>query len=110
VKKFAGQLLLRWGVLFRDLLARETVAPPWRELLPVLRRMEAQGEIRGGRFVAGFTGEQFARPEAIDLLRAVRRADTEDQAAVEVAPADPLNLVGIILPGARVNATAVHGL
>jgi ATP-dependent Lhr-like helicase len=110
VKKFAAQLLLRWGVLFRDLLARETVAPPWRDLLPVLRRMEAQGEIRGGRFVAGFTGEQFARPEAIDLLRAVRRADTEDSLAVDVAPADPLNLVGIILPGARVSVTTVHGL
>ena len=107
VKKFAGQLLLRWGVLFRDLLARETVAPPWRDLLPVLRRMEAQGEIRGGRFVSGFTGEQFARPEAIDLLRAVRRAETGDQIPVDVAPADPLNLTGIILPGPRVSAIAV---
>ena len=110
VKKFAQQLLLRWGVLFRDLLARETVAPPWRELLPVLRRMEAQGDIRGGRFVSGFTGEQFARPEAIDLLRSVRRAETADQASVEAAPADPLNLAGIILPGARVSAISVHGL
>jgi ATP-dependent Lhr-like helicase len=110
VKKFAEQLLLRWGVLFRDLLARENVAPPWRELLPVLRRMEAQGEIRGGRFVSGFTGEQFARPEAIDLLRSVRRSETADQASVETAPADPLNLVGIILPGARVSAISVHGL
>ncbi len=109
VRRFAGQLLLRWGVLFRDLLARETVAPPWRDLLPVLRRMEAQGEIRGGRFVEGFTGEQFARPEAIDLLRAVRRATEEDHAVPEIAPADPLNLAGIILPGARVNATAVVG-
>ncbi len=102
IKHFAEQLLLRWGVLFRDLLARETVSPPWRDLLPVLRRMEAQGEIRGGRFVEGFTGEQFARPEAIDLLRAVRRAQTDDPDAVEVSPADPLNLVGIILPGPRV--------
>jgi len=110
VRKFAGQLLLRWGVLFRDLLARETVAPPWRELLPVLRRMEAQGEIRGGRFVSGFTGEQFARPEAIDLLRSVRRSETPDQASVEAAPADPLNLTGIILPGPRVSAISVHGL
>jgi ATP-dependent helicase Lhr and Lhr-like helicase len=110
VKKFAEQLLLRWGVLFRDLLARESVAPPWRELLPVLRRMEAQGEIRGGRFVSGFTGEQFARPEAIDLLRSVRRAETDDESAVEVAPADPLNLVGIILPGARVSAVSVAQL
>jgi len=74
VKRHAVQLLLRYGVLFRDLLAEETVAPPWRELLIVLRRLEAQGEIRGGRFVAGLTGEQFARPEAVDLLRAVRRA------------------------------------
>jgi ATP-dependent Lhr-like helicase len=108
VKKFAAQLLLRWGVLFRDLLARETVAPPWRELLPALRRMEAQGEIRGGRFVSGFTGEQFARPEAIDLLRSVRRDAPEGQDPVEVAPADPLNLVGIILPGARVSAISVR--
>jgi ATP-dependent helicase Lhr and Lhr-like helicase len=100
-------LLLRWGVLFRDLLARETASPPWRDFLPVLRRMEAQGEIRGGRFVDGFTGEQFARPEAIDLLRAVRRAETPDQPAVEVAPADPLNLAGIILPGARVSTVSV---
>ncbi len=105
-KRFAEQLLLRWGVLFRDLLARETVSPPWRDLLPVLRRMEAQGEIRGGRFVEGFTGEQFARPEAIDLLRAVRRAG-DDEFPADVSPADPFNLVGIILPGERGSATAV---
>lgn len=110
IRKFAGQLLLRWGVLFRDLLARETVSPAWRDLLPVLRRMEAQGEIRGGRFVDGFTGEQFARPEAIELLRVVRRADTPDQSRVEVAPADPLNLAGIILPGARVSTVSVPHL
>jgi ATP-dependent helicase Lhr and Lhr-like helicase len=106
-RRHAQQLLLRWGVLFRDLLARETVAPLWRDLLPVLRRMEAQGEIRGGRFVAGFTGEQFARPEAIDLLRAVRRAGVDPHALNDLAPADPLNLTGIILPGARVSLTAV---
>ncbi len=105
VRRFAQQLLLRWGVLFRDLLARETIAPPWRELLPVLRRLEAQGEIRGGRFVAGFTGEQYARPEAIDLLRAVRRAAATG--SVDVAPADPLNLTGIILPGPRVSAISL---
>jgi len=86
------------------MLARESISPPWRELLPVLRRMEAQGEIRGGRFVSGFTGEQFARLEAIDLLRAVRR---HPAGAVMVSPADPLNLTGIILPGARVSKTAV---
>jgi ATP-dependent Lhr-like helicase len=107
IRKHAEQLLLRWGVLFRDLLARESVAPPWRDLLPVLRRMEAQGEIRGGRFVAGFTGEQYARPEAIDLLRAVRRGETGLEEQVEVSPADPLNLTGIILPGARVSATSI---
>ncbi|HWE53300.1 MAG TPA: DEAD/DEAH box helicase [Bryobacteraceae bacterium] len=103
LRRHAKQLLLRWGVLFRDLLARETVCPPWRELLPVLRRMEAQGEIRGGRFVSGFTGEQFARPEAIDLLRAVRRGETIDSAA-DISAADPLNLTGIVLPGPRVSS------
>src|SRR4029077_6398176 len=72
-RAFARQLLDRWGIVFRDLLARETLAPPWRELLIELRRMEAKGEIRGGRFVSGFPGEQFARPEAVDLVRALRR-------------------------------------
>jgi hypothetical protein len=107
IGRFARQLLLRWGVLFRDLLAREATSPVWRELLPVLRRMEAQGEIRGGRFVSGFTGEQFALPEAIDLLRAVRRAESTAPIPPEVSPADPLNLVGIILPGPRVSATSL---
>jgi len=102
-ESFANQLLLRWGVVFRDLLARETLAPNWRDLLVVLRRLEARGEIRGGRFVAGLVGEQFARPEAIDLLRAIRRSqDRPEQVAVSAA--DPLNLVGIILPGPRVSA------
>ena len=100
---FADQLLARWGVLFRDLLARESLAPPWRDLLPVLRRKEAQGEIRGGRFVSGFSGEQFARPEALDLLRAIRRAPPETIALPEIPNSDPLNLAGIILPGPRVS-------
>ncbi len=100
---FSDQLLARWGVLFRDLLARESLAPPWRDLLAVLRRKEAQGEIRGGRFVSGFSGEQFARPEALDLLRAIRRSPTESEEQFEVANADPLNLAGIILPGPRVS-------
>ncbi len=103
---FADQLLARWGVLFRDLLARESLAPPWRDLLPVLRRKEAQGEIRGGRFVSGFSGEQFARPEALDLLRAIRRSASEAEEQIEVANADPLNLAGIILPGPRVSTLA----
>jgi ATP-dependent Lhr-like helicase len=100
---FADQLLARWGVLFRDLLARESLAPPWRDLLPVLRRKEAQGEIRGGRFVSGFSGEQFARPEALDLLRAIRRTGTDNVKLPEIANSDPLNLAGIILPGPRVS-------
>jgi ATP-dependent Lhr-like helicase len=102
---FANQLLLRWGVVFRDLLARETLAPAWRDLLVVLRRLEARGEIRGGRFVAGLVGEQFARPEAIDLLRAMRRSQDAPE-PIAVAAADPLNLAGIVLPGPRVSALA----
>ncbi len=96
---------MRWGVVFRDLLARETLAPAWRDLLQVLRRMEARGEIRGGRFVAGFVGEQFARPEAIDLLRGLRRSEDHAE-SVAVPAADPLNLAGILLPGPRVSALA----
>jgi ATP-dependent helicase Lhr and Lhr-like helicase len=99
---FARQLLLRWGVVFRDLLARETLAPAWRDLLVALRRMEARGEIRGGRFVSGFLGEQFARPEAVDLLRSVRRT-TPSESTLSIAAADPLNLMGIVLPGARIS-------
>ena len=103
VARFASQMLDRWGVVFRDLLARETLAPGWRELLGALRRMEARGEIRGGRFVAGFVGEQFARPEAVELLRVVRREGPLDQPLL-VPAADPLNLTGIVLPGPRVSA------
>jgi ATP-dependent Lhr-like helicase len=105
ISKWAEQLLLRWGVLLRDVLAREAGAPPWRDLLPVLRRMEARGQIRGGRFVSGFTGEQFARPEALDVLRAVRRAG-ETPLVNDIPTADPLNLAGIILPGVRVSPLA----
>jgi ATP-dependent Lhr-like helicase len=108
IDRFARQLLVRWGVVLRDLLVRETLAPPWRDLLSVLRRMEAKGEIRGGRFVSGFTGEQFARPEALDLLRAVRKDERET--SVTVSNADPLNLSGIIMPGPRVSRLAALGL
>src|SRR5439155_5619637 len=94
----ARQLLLRWGVVFRDLLARESIAPPWRDLLVTLRRMEAQGEIRGGRFVSGFVGEQFARPEAVELLREIRRSQAAGDVP-NVSAADPLNLAGIVTPG-----------
>ena len=99
----AEQLLARWGVVFRALLARETFAVPWREVLWALRRMEARGTIRGGRFVSGFGGEQYAVPEAVDLLRAVRREPRSGE-LLTVSAADPLNLTGIVLPGPRVPA------
>ena len=103
VARFATQLLDRWGVVFRDLVMRETLAPPWRELLRALRRLESRGEIRGGRFVAGVVGEQFARPAAVELLRIVRR-DQRPAQPLTVPAADPLNLTGIVLPGPRVSA------
>jgi ATP-dependent Lhr-like helicase len=98
---WARQLLRRYGVVLRELLERERGAPTWRSLLEVFRRWEAQGEIRGGRFVAGLVGEQFALPEAVEALRAVRRAP-DDPEPVVISSADPLNLVGIVLPGERV--------
>ena len=108
LEHFARQLLLRWGVLVRDLLVRETLAPAWRELLPILRRMEARGEVRGGRFVSSLTGEQFARPEALELLRLLRRNPTVT--AVQVSAADPLNLSGIVVPGPRISRLASIGV
>ena len=98
---FARQLLARWGVVFRDLLKREPLAPSWRELLASLRAMEVRGEVRGGRFVEAFLGEQFALPEALDLLRRVGRDNTSDP-AIAISSADPLNVSGIVLPGPRV--------
>jgi ATP-dependent Lhr-like helicase len=103
---FARRLLDRWGVVFRDMIARETLAPRWRDLLVVLRRLEARGEIRGGRFVNGFVGEQFALPEAIDALRASRRSG-DDAPLTEVSTYDPLHLTGIVLPGSRTPAEIV---
>ena len=103
VEFFAKLLLDRWGVVFRDLLSREPLAPAWRDLLVTYRRMEARGEIRGGRFISGFVGEQFARPEAVDLLRSVRRSQNIGE-EVDVALADPLNLTGIVIPGPRTSA------
>ena len=98
----AQQILRRYGVVFRDLLARETNLASWRALLGIYRRLEARGEIRGGRFVDGFVGEQFALPEALERLRAMRR-DSSHQEAVIVSAADPLNLVGVITPGGRLS-------
>jgi ATP-dependent Lhr-like helicase len=104
--RFARQMLRRYGVVVRELLARETRMPPWRALLGALRTLEARGEVRGGRFVAGLVGEQFALPEAVEALRAVRKRAAPEDETVVVAAADPLNLVGVLLPGARLAATA----
>jgi ATP-dependent Lhr-like helicase len=99
----AWRLLHRYGVIFRDLLAREYLPDRWRPVHSALRRLEARGLVRGGRFVTGFTGEQFALPEAIGPLRRMR-AKAEEGAILRVSAADPLNLVGILTPGARVPA------
>jgi ATP-dependent Lhr-like helicase len=101
----ADQLLARYGVVFRDLVVRENFAVPWRDVVRALRRMEARGTARGGRFVAGFIGEQYALPEAVQGLRRVRREERSGD-IVRINAADPLNLAGIITPGARV--PAVH--
>ncbi|HEY8264926.1 MAG TPA: DEAD/DEAH box helicase [Steroidobacteraceae bacterium] len=97
VDHIARVLLRRYGVVFRKLLERESGLPPWRDLFYVYRRMEARGEIRGGRFVSGFAGEQFALPEASDLLKGVSRDESGDQ--VSVSATDPLNLAGIVSGG-----------
>jgi ATP-dependent Lhr-like helicase len=99
----AEQLLARWGVVFRDLVARESLALPWREILWAFRRLEARGTIRGGRFVTGFVGEQYALPEAVEGLRAIRRQERSGE-IVRVPAVDPLNLVGLLTPGPRVPA------
>ena len=104
VEHVARTLLRRYGVVFWRLIAREAQwLPPWRDLLRCYRRLEARGEIRGGRFVAGSSGEQFAAPEAIGLLRDMRRREPTG-ALVSLSGADPLNLVGILSPGARLPA------
>jgi ATP-dependent Lhr-like helicase len=104
VEHIALVLLERYGVVFRSVLQREArFLPPWRELAQAWRRLEARGEIRGGRFVAGFGGEQFAWPEAIDRLRAVRHAGNQDDQVI-LSAADPLNLTGIVTPGEKVPA------
>ena len=99
----AWQLLHRYGIVFPEVLAREPLAPRWRALLHVYRRAEARGEIRGGRFVTGFVGEQFALPEAVDAMRALRKAKPQGRLTA-VSACDPLNLVGVLTPGARVPA------
>jgi ATP-dependent Lhr-like helicase len=106
VEHIARVLLRRYGIVFRKILERESGLPPWRELFYVYRRLEARGEIRGGRFVSGFAGEQFALPEAADLLRSISREATMDR--VSISAADPLNLVGIVTPGDKVPALSAN--
>jgi ATP-dependent Lhr-like helicase len=103
-ERWAWLLVARYGVVFRDLLARESLAPSWGELLRVYRRLEMRGEIRGGRFVAGVAGEQYALGEAVERLRRLREEPPRDEWQV-ISAADPLNLIGIITRDARVPAT-----
>jgi ATP-dependent Lhr-like helicase len=106
IEHIARVLLRRWGVVFWKVLTREAAwLPPWRELRRVYQRLEARGEIRGGRFVEGAVGEQFALPEAVEALRRVRKRE-HDGALITISGADPLNLVGGVLPGAKVPAVA----
>jgi ATP-dependent Lhr-like helicase len=103
----AEQLAVRWGVVFRDLVLRENLAVPWREVLWALRRMEARGTICGGRFVTGFSGEQFAHPDAVAMLREIRKRPMTGETVV-LSAADPLNLTGVLLPGPRIPAVATN--
>ncbi|MFB3916908.1 MAG: DEAD/DEAH box helicase, partial [Terriglobales bacterium] len=98
-------LLKRYGVVFRELLAREAMLPKWRELLMTFRRLEDRGEIRGGRFVSGFLGEQFALPIAVESLRATRKLPPSGE-TITISAADPLNLAGIVVPGERIAANS----
>jgi ATP-dependent helicase Lhr and Lhr-like helicase len=103
VEAACWMLLRRYGVVFRDLLAREAIVPKWRELAMAFRRLEDRGEVRGGRFISGFLGEQFALPVAVESLRAMRQTEPAGE-TITISAADPLNLVGIIVPGERVPA------
>jgi len=103
VEATCWMLLRRYGIVFRDLLTRETILPKWRELQIAFRRLEDRGEIRGGRFVDGFLGEQFALPVAVDSLRASKKLPPAGE-TITLSAADPLNLVGILVPGERVPA------
>jgi ATP-dependent helicase Lhr and Lhr-like helicase len=105
IESAALVLLWRYGIVFRDLVQRETTMPRWRELLGMLRRLEARGIVRGGRFISGFQGEQFALPQAVESLRDSRKQELT-AAEVTIAAADPANLVGIVVPGDRPAATA----
>jgi ATP-dependent Lhr-like helicase len=109
VEHLARTLLRRYGVVFRKLLAREPFAVPWRELLRTFWRLEARGEVRGGRFVSGVSGEQFALAEAVGQLRAVRRRE-KSGVLIGISAADPLNLTGVLTPEERVSALSGNRL
>ena len=102
-------LLKRYGVVFREILARESMVPRWRDLLITFRRLEDRGEIRGGRFVSGFLGEQFALPIAIESLRATSKLPRNGE-MVTISAADPLNLVGIVVPGERIPPASLKNI
>ena len=105
VEATCWMLLRRYGVVFREMVTRETIVPRWRELLIAFRRLEDQGQIRGGRFVSGFLGEQFALPVAVESLRVTSKLPSVGE-AVTIAAADPLNLVGVLVPGERVASSS----
>src|SRR5262249_22002106 len=105
VRTIAWTLLARYGVVFRRVLTRESSGVPWRDLVRVYRTLEARGEIRGGRFVAGMSGEQFALPDAVDRLRELRRSGA-DETLITISAADPLNLTGIITGAERLRTAA----
>jgi ATP-dependent Lhr-like helicase len=105
VETLAWTLLRRYGVVFRRVLTREASGVPWRELVGVYRRLEARGEIRGGRFVSGMSGEQFALPDAVERLRELRRSGPDDT-LLTISAADPLNFTGVITRGERIRAIA----
>jgi ATP-dependent Lhr-like helicase len=105
IESTCWMLLRRYGVVFREMVSRETIVPRWRELLIAFRRLEDQGQIRGGRFVSGFLGEQFALPVAVESLRATSKLSSVGE-IVTIAAADPLNLVGVLVPGDRVASSS----
>jgi ATP-dependent Lhr-like helicase len=103
VEATCWMLLRRYGIVFREVIARESNLPKWRELQLAFRRLEDRGEVRGGRFVSGFVGEQFALPIAVESVREVRNLPASN-ALITISAADPLNLVGVIVPGERIPA------
>lgn len=105
IESVCWMLLRRYGVVFRELMERESIVPKWREVLIALRRLEDRGEVRGGRFVSGFLGEQFALPVAVESLRAMRNQQAAGE-IVTISAADPLNLSGILVPGERIAANS----